>query len=141
MADEIIGEAAEATAAEGGAVILVPNPEAEAAEQGEQAETPAEPIPAVTPEANWGGYIDAHEERIQALEARASAAERALVDVRANLEGFAPADHMHPVDEDIRIVADELRALREEEVAPRRPGPLGIPRRGWLHRKLRGQSA
>lgn len=49
MADEAIGDAAQATAAEGGAVLLIPNAEAEAAEQDGTPPTAGEDEPASPP--------------------------------------------------------------------------------------------
>ena len=129
MADEAIGDAAARTAAEGGAVVLIPNPEAEAAETGDGlppiAETPA-----------WAGMVEAHEVRLATLEQRIEGCEATHTTLQMGIDGRAPNGHEHPVDEDVRILADELRALREEEVAPRR----GRIQRGWLRRWLRGQN-
>ena len=126
MADEAIGEAATRTAAEGGAVVLIPNPEAEAAEQGENP-------PAAPP---WAGLVEAHEARLATLEQRIELCEGTHTALQMGIDGRAMNGHEHPVDEDVRILADELRALREEEVAPRR----GRIQRGWLRRWLRGQN-
>lgn len=128
MADEVVGEAAAAVAAEGGAVVLLPNPEAELAEQGA-------PSPPTAPD--YAGAVDAHGLRIDAIEQRIALIEADNLLLRADVEGRAPAGHEHPVDEDVRIISDELRALREEEVAPRRGR---LPERGWLRRMLRGSN-
>jgi hypothetical protein len=129
VADEAIGEAAAATAAEGGAVLLIPNPEAEAAEHLNGA------APAIPP---WAGMVEAHEARLVTLEQRIESCEATHTMMFDGLEGRALSAHEHPVDEDVRILADELRALRSEEVAPRRGR---LPQRGWLRRWLRGEHA
>ena len=134
MADEKIGEAAEAVAAEGGIVVLAPNPEAEAAEREPEPE-PA-PAPTLYPEvAACCPHCDEHRRRIEMLEARLDEHADTDLALRADVDARALAAHEHQTDEDVRIVADELRALREEEVAPRR----GRIQRGWLRRIGRGE--
>lgn len=161
MADEKIAAAAQAVAEEGGTVALTTNPEAEDAEQDggtpgeladrgpgqEVAPEPApEPVPVVvvlSPEDR--GVLDAHENRIGALEQRFAdietirmpAYEAEIVRTQAMIAGKADSGHEHAPDEDLRIIAEELRALREEEVAPDR-ARFGM-RRGWLGRRLRGR--
>lgn len=124
MADEAIGEAATATAAEGGAVLLIPNPEAEAAESGE--------APSVDEHC---AHCADHDVRITDMERRLNDYAILHQDLRTQLDSRALSEHEHAVDEDVRIVADELKALREEEVAPRR----GVIQRGWLRKLGRGE--
>lgn len=150
MADQIIGEAAAAAAAEGGAVLLLPNPEAEEAEQETATPAPepaaAEPVVVVVdappdpapPQPDWSGQVEEHEQRLQRVEQRVSMGEMRSVEMRAMIEARALSAHDHPVDQDVRIIAEELRALSSEEVAPRRGGLFGMER-GWLRRKLRGE--
>lgn len=152
MADTIIGEAASAVAAEGGMVALLPNPEAEQAEERDEASPPVsepEPVPAPTvvvveappepvPQPDWAGQVQAHEERLQRVEQRLTLSELRAVEMRGMIDARALSAHDHPVDPDVRIIAEELRALASEEVAPRRGGLLGMER-GWLRRKLRGE--
>lgn len=128
MADQAIGEAAQATAAEGGIVVLAPNPEAEAEERGEA----APPQPVVEPVSASLMDMDA---RIGQLEEANLMLAQQVRDLSLALDGRAMVDHDHPADEDVQMLAEELRALREQEVAPRRGR---MPSRGWLRRALRG---
>lgn len=125
MADEAIGDAAEATAAEGGAVLLIPNPEAESSEHESTA---------IPPDTHCSHCAE-HETRILMLEQRLNDHTLLQDQLRTDIDSRALAQHDHPVNDDIRMVAEELRAINEEEVAPRR----GIVQRGWLMRAGRGQ--
>lgn len=128
MADEAVGDAAAAVAEGGGAVVLIPNPEAEASEHNGM-------VPEVP---DYAGRVASHDIRLAELEQRIQLCEESHRVLQGDLDGRAYTAHDHPVDEDVRILADELRALREEEVAPRRGR---LPQRGWLKRWLRGQDA
>lgn len=130
MADKTIEEAAAATAQEGGAVILIPNAEAEAEEH-------AEEIPPVDPVSLVSAAVEDHEHRIRTMEGRFEIVEAKLAQASVDLAGKADAGHEHPVDEDLRMLSEEFQAMREEEVAPRRSR---FPSRGWLHRKLKGET-
>lgn len=147
MADEAIGEAAAAVAEEGGAVLLIPNPEAERAETAEEA-PPSDESPVLTT-SELPSLDPVVEGRLQAIEyelgvqgTRVVQLENALNDQISSTSAFQQShladhvvpDHSHPDSEDTRIIAEELRAIQAEEVAPRR----GI-QRGWLRRAGRGQ--
>lgn len=159
MADQLIAEAAQAVAEEGGTVALTPDPAVEATENGgATGESSGEPRPKVAPEPEPApapvvvmlapedrGMLDAHENRLGALEQRMAEIEMVrlpmyeseLIQANTLISGKADAGHDHAPDEDLRIIAEELRALREEEVAPDR-ARFGM-RRGWLGRRLRGK--
>jgi hypothetical protein len=127
MADEAIGEAAAATAAEGGIVLLAPNPEAEAAEQAE-----APPQPVVAPVSISWPDMDL---RIAALEESNLMLAQQVRDLSLALDSRAMVEHDHPADEDLQMLAEEFKAIRETETAPRRGK---MPSRGWLRRAGRG---
>ena len=126
--------------------VIIVNPEPEAPPEPEVIEVPVpvvvpepEPEPEPAPVAvvpDYGGQVANHEDRLTMVEQRCQMMEANWVAMRGDLDGRAYAEHEHPVDEDLRIIADELKALRSEETEPRRG-----PQRGWLRRWLHGGNA
>lgn len=128
MADEKIGEAAEATAAEGGAVALVPNAEAEIREQ-----TEAPPIPVSESASTTGAdssYSSALRELVQRQQTEIDGLKRDIAALLERESRYSKSDHGHPHDASVQSLIDALGEIDREEQAPER--------RRWWQRKLGG---
>ena len=124
MPDKVIGEAAEATAEEGGAVVLVPNEAAEEAEHSEEAPATAD-TPLLAPD-----HQVLHD-RLTIAEARLQALEEGHARHESELGSRARTDHNHPLPGHVQTVADALAEIDAEETAP--------VRQRWYERKILGR--
>jgi hypothetical protein len=134
VADEKIGDAAQATAAEGGVIVLAPNAEAEAAERtgsddnGSVGTVKKVGTSAVVPASD--SYSGSVMEAIERIASRQNQLESDVASLIESQSRYAKSDHAHPNSASVQSLVDALDEMDREEQAP--------DRRRWWQRRIGG---